>query len=439
MLVPILLFLLVYAFIASEKIDKTIVAILGAGVAIAMHLISYEDALRSVDLNVLFLLIGMMVVVNTLADTGVFEWLAIRLARLARGNGLVIAVLFMLMTAVLSAFLDNVTTVILMAPITILLAQLLELPIAPLLIMEAVFSNIGGTGTLIGDPPNILIGSQAQLSFNDFILNLGPPILVMTLLLAGVLALILRKSCRTQANVRLRIAQSRPEKAILQPDVLRKALVVFALMIGGFIGGRFLNIEPGMIALVGAMVMVLVCRKDVPHLLARVEWDTILFFTGLFMLVAMLEHHLVFDYLGKMILNVCGGNLMATTLTILWFSAIASTIVNNIPLVMAMIPLVKGLIPVFAQQAGIDDPSLIQAQIANPLYWSLALGACLGGNGTLVGASANVVIAQIANRNNCRITFWSFTRYGLPFMLASLLISHIYIYLRYFGGFGRIF
>ncbi|HAS82919.1 MAG TPA: hypothetical protein DCS43_09680, partial [Verrucomicrobia bacterium] len=353
MLVPILLFLLVYAFIASEKIDKTIVAILGAGVAIAMHLISYEDALRSVDLNVLFLLIGMMVVVNTLADTGVFEWLAIRLARLARGNGLVIAVLFMLMTAVLSAFLDNVTTVILMAPITILLAQLLELPIAPLLIMEAVFSNIGGTGTLIGDPPNILIGSQAQLSFNDFILNLGPPILVMTLLLAGVLALILRKSCRTQANVRLRIAQSRPEKAILQPDVLRKALVVFALMIGGFIGGRFLNIEPGMIALVGAMVMVLVCRKDVPHLLARVEWDTILFFTGLFMLVAMLEHHLVFDYLGKMILNVCGGNLMATTLTILWFSAIASTIVNNIPLVMAMIPLVKGLIPVFAQQAGI--------------------------------------------------------------------------------------
>ncbi len=439
MLIPILLFFVVYVFIASEKIDKTIAALIGAGLAIGLQLIGYEEALHAVDLNVLFLLIGMMVVVNTLADTGVFEWLAIRLARLAKGNGLLIVVFFMLMTATLSAFLDNVTTVILMAPITILLAQLLELPAAPILIMEAVFSNIGGTGTLIGDPPNILIGSQADLSFNDFILNLGPPVMVMTLVLVALMALILRKSFSTQAHVRLRIAQSRPEKAILQPDVLRKAVVIFALMIAGFVGGRVLNIEPGIIALAGAMLMVLVCRKDIHHSLAHVEWNTILFFTGLFMLVAMLEHHQVFEHLGSMIMTVCGGNLMATALTILWFSAVTSAIVDNIPLVMAMIPLVKGIIPVFAQAAGIDDPALIQAQIAEPLYWSLALGACLGGNGTLVGASANVVIAQIANRNRCRITFWSFTRYGLPFMICSLLIAHIYIYVRYFDGLSRLF
>lgn len=432
MLIPVLIFLVVYFFIATELIDKTIAALIGAGLMIGLHLVHYEEALHAIDLNVIFLLIGMMVVVNTLSDTGVFEWLAIRLARLAKGNGLVITVFFMVLTAVLSACLDNVTTVILMAPITILLCQLLEMPAVPVLIMEAVFSNIGGTATLVGDPPNILIGSQTHLSFNDFLVTLSPPVLVMMVLLLGVMALMFRKQITTTEQTRKRIAQSRPGKAILQPQTLKKALVVFGLIMAGFFGSRALGIEPGIVALAGAMLMILVCKKDIHHSLVHVEWNTILFFAGLFMMISALEHNHVFEMMGDWILHICGGNLTATALTILWFSAIASALVDNIPLVMAMIPLVKGIIPIFAQQMGIDDAVLIQARIAEPLFWSLALGACLGGNGTLVGASANVVIAQMANRNNCPITFWSFTRYGFPFMVVSLIIAHIYLYIRFF-------
>lgn len=432
MWIPILVFLVVYFFIATEIIDKTIAALIGAALMVGLHLVGYEEALHAIDLNVIFLLVGMMVVVNTLTDTGVFEWLAIKLARLARGNGLVIAVFFMVLTAFLSAWLDNVTTVILMAPITILLCQLLEIKAAPILVMEAIFSNIGGTATLIGDPPNILIGSQTHLSFNDFLMNLSPVVVLMMIPLLGLMALQMRATTRTQEHTRKRIAQSRPEKAILQPLVLKKSLIVFGLILAGFFGGRMLNIEPGIIALAGAMLMVLVCKKDIHHSLLHVEWNTILFFAGLFMMIAALEHAHVFEAMGEYILHICGGNLMATALTILWFSAIASAIVDNIPLVMAMIPLVKGIVPVFALNMGIDDPALINEQIANPLYWSLALGACLGGNGTLVGASANVVISQIANRNNCPVSFMSFTKQGLPFMLISLVIAHIYLYIRYF-------
>jgi Na+/H+ antiporter NhaD/arsenite permease-like protein len=383
-------------------------------------------------MNVLFLLIGMMVVVNVLTDTGVFEWLAIQVARLAKGNGLLIAVSFMVLTAVLSAFLDNVTTVILMAPITILLCQLLEIPAMPILIMEAVFSNIGGTATLVGDPPNILIGSQTHLSFNDFLINLSPPVLVMIAILLGIMALMFHKTIRTTEQTRKRIEQSRPAKAILQPLVLKKALIVFGLILAGFFSGRLLGIEPGIIALAGAMIMVWVCGKDIHHALLHVEWNTILFFSGLFMMISTLEHHHVFERMGGFILHLSSGHLAVTALAILWFSALASAIVDNIPLVMAMIPLVKGIIPVFAQQMGLEDQALIQTQIAEPLLWSLALGACLGGNGTLVGASANVVIAQVANRNSCPITFWSFTRYGFPFMIVSLLVAHLYLFVRFF-------
>lgn len=482
MLIPIIIFLVVYFFIATELVDKTIAALIGAALMIGFGLVPYtaeqaseqhvvlhaeapaalessmeqeapaaetvdqehplhdvpaieraaaeeeeaeyvpKGALGSIDLNVLFLLIGMMVIVNTLSDTGVFEWLAIQLARLAKGNGMLIVVFFMVMTAVLSAFLDNVTTVILMAPITILLCQLLEMPAPPILIMEAVFSNIGGTATLVGDPPNILIGSQSDLTFNDFLVNLGPPVLVMMFILLGVMFLLFRKSIKTTAATRKRIETSRPEKAILEPVVLKKALVVFGLVLAGFFTSHTLEIEPGIIALAGGMVMVLVCKKDIHHALMHVEWNTILFFAGLFMMIAALEHHGVFEAMGEYILELCGGDPMKTTLMLLWFAAIASAILDNIPLVMAMIPLVKGISPELGYALGAD----------NPLLWALALGACLGGNGTMVGASANVVIAQIANRNNCKISFMGFTKYGFPFMIASLAIAHVYLYVRFF-------
>ena len=432
MLTAILIFAVVYLFIAFDIVDKTIAALIGAGLVIVFHVVPYEDALRSIDLNVIFLLTGMMAVVSILAETGLFEWLAIRIATVTKGNGVYITLLFLLLTAVLSAFLDNVTTVILMAPVTILIAQILAIPAAPILICEAIFSNIGGTATLIGDPPNILIGSQMSLSFGDFLVNLTPVITLITLVLAFIVVAILRHRLKASPESRQRIRCARPAKAILQPVVLKRSMIVFAFILCGFLFGRLLDIEPGIIALVGAVVMAQVCRIDVHKLFARVEWNTIFFFIGLFIMISALEHHGVFESMGQMILRACGGNLMLTTFAILWFSAIASAIIDNIPLVMAMIPLVKGIIPVFAASMGLQDAAAIHVQITEPLLWSLALGACLGGNGSIIGASANVVIAQIAARNKCPITFRRFALYGAPIMVVSVAMCNLYLYLRYF-------
>ena len=433
MLTAILIFTVTYALIASEKVDKTLAALMGSVVMIVSRCAPYEHALRAIDMNVIFLLLGMMVIVGVMAQTGVFEWLAIHLARLARGNGVVIMCLFLLMTAVVSAFLDNVTTIILVAPLTILVTQILEIPTKPLLILEAIFSNIGGTATLVGDPPNILIGAKAHLSFNAFIVNLSPVILIV---LAVSLALVGRTYCqamRSSAAGRDRIRRAKPALAILQPAELKRSLVVFALVLLGLFLGRFVNIEPGLLALAGGVAMALVNKREAHEVLGYVEWNTIFFFVGLFMLIFGLEHNGVFEMMGEQLLHMTGGNLLITALAILWFSAVASAIVDNIPLVMAMIPLVQSMTPVFAKQMGLEgQEAAVAQQIANPLFWSLALGACLGGNGTLVGASANVVISQIAKRNNHGFTFWEFSRLGIPLMVLSLVLCTGYIYLRYF-------
>lgn len=433
MLGPIIIFLITYVFIATEWIEKSAAALLGATAVIMLHYIPYEEALHKIDLNVIFLLIGMMMVVNILARTGFFEWISIMLAKVAKGNGMLILVFFLLATALISALLDNVTTVILIAPVTILLTQILEIPTVPVLILEAVYSNIGGTATMIGDPPNILIGSKTALHFNDFILNLGPIVGITLLVSIPMVMIIFRKQTRTAQKARDLIANSRPEAAILQPIVLRRALIILGLIIIGFLAGRVLDVEPGIVALGGAFLMAIVCKIDLHKIMEKVEWGTILFFVGLFMLIGALEHIGLFEKMGHVILDLCGGNLLATAIAILWFSALASAIVDNIPLVMAMIPLVKGIVPVFSAQMGIAAmPHLVNAQIKEPLLWALALGACLGGNGSLIGASANVVVAQIARQNNYKLTFWSFAKIGFPMMLLSLTLSTAYIYLRYF-------
>jgi Na+/H+ antiporter NhaD/arsenite permease-like protein len=432
-MVAVGIFLATYVLIATEKMDKTLAALLGAVAMIVSGAVPYTRALGAIDMNVIFLLVGMMIIVGILAQTGVFEWMAIHLARLASGNGLVIMISFLVLTAVISAFLDNVTTVILIAPLTIFVTQILELPTKPLLILEAIFSNIGGTATLVGDPPNILIGTRAHLSFNDFILNLTPVILMVMAASLIAVGLFYRTSMRTNAVGRERIRRARPDLAILQPGPLRRALVVFAGVLIGLFTGRFLNIEPGLLALAGGVVMALVVRREAQEILAYVEWNTIFFFIGLFMLIVGLEHNGVFELLGRFVLQLTGENLMLTALAILWFSAIASAIVDNIPLVMAMIPLVQSLTPVFAKQLGLEgQEALIAARITHPLFWSLALGACLGGNGTLIGASANVVIAQIGKRNHQPFSFWDFCKLGIPLTLLSLVISSFYIYFRYF-------
>lgn len=426
-------FALAYLGIATEKLDKTTAAVLGAAVAVALRFVPYDFALGSIDLNVIFLLVGMMIVMSILSDTGLFEWIAITVARAARGNGPAILLFFMTVTALLSAFLDNVTTVILIAPITILVGQILGLPVMLILILEALASNIGGTATLIGDPPNVLIGSQAGLTFIEFITNLAPAVLIMMFLIFPAVTLIFRKQLQVSAEARMQIMRARPELAILDPVGLRRALIVFAFMLAGFFLHHTVHLEPGLIALGGAVMLCLVCRKDLHHALERVEWASIFFFVGLFMMVGALEYNGIFEALGRYILMMTRGDFLLTVMTVLWFAAIASAIVDNIPLVIAMIPLIHTIIPVFADQNGIAATSPeAHATIAMPLFWALALGACLGGNGTLVGASANVVVTQIARRNNYPITFGMFTFYGFPIMIVTLIISTVYLYVRYF-------
>lgn len=428
----ITIFILAYIAIASEKVDKTIAAMIGAGLMVAFHVADFTEMLGKVDLNVLGLLIGMMIIVNVMATTGVFEYLAVLIARQTRGNGVLVTVEFLLATAIISAFMDNVTTIILMAPITILITQLLGLPTVPVLILEALFSNIGGTATLVGDPPNILIGASCNLSFNDFIINLAPVVLLIMAVCLGAVVLLMRKKLQSNPDSVVQVQLTQPRRAILDPARLKRSLIVFALVLLGFFTSRLIHLEPGLIAICGAFVMVPVCRLELAHMLEKVEWNTILFFCGLFMMVGALEIDGVFTLLGEHMVSLTRGNFALTMMIILWGSAILSAIIDNIPLVISMIPLINSIVPVFARQMGIEaDTEAIRQQISEPLFWSLALGACLGGNGTLIGASANVVISQIARKNRYKLTFKDFTCYGAPLMLISTFLSMIYLYLRY--------
>ena len=432
MIAAIAIFVVTYLVIASEKLDKTAAALLGAAVAVSTGVVPYEVALHAVDLNVVLLLVGMMLAVNVLAGTGVFEWAAISVAKRAGGDGRKIVLLLLALTAGLSAFLDNVTTVILVAPITILLCELLVLPVVPFLVLEALASNIGGTATLVGDPPNVLIASKTGLGFNTFLFNLGPPVLIMVVVGLVATHLILGPRYAVSPALRQRVATAQPARAILHPQRLRRALAVFALVMVGFFVSHALGLEPGIIAIAGGLIMAVATGVDLHQALEKVEWNSVLFFIGLFMMIGALEHHEVFTQLGLKMIEWTGGNFVATALLVLWFSALASAVVDNIPLVIAMLPLLQAMVPIFGAQMGlVDDPAALDLQVRQPLYWSLALGACLGGNGTLVGASANVVIAQIGARNKHPISFLAFTKYGLPTMLGSLVIATGWVYLRY--------
>lgn len=428
----LIIFLIAYFFIATEKIDKTIAAVLGAALLIGTHQIGHAEAVEKIDLNVIFLLIGMMMCVNILASTGLFEWIAIVTAQIAKGNGPRLLMLMLLVTAFLSAFLDNVTTIILIAPITILITQLLEIPAAPFLILEALFSNIGGTGTLVGDPPNIIIGSQTHLNFIDFLVHLGPIALIVLLVTGLVVQFRLGKQFAVSEAAKTNLMQAEPRLAIIHPGKLKKALPCMGLVLLGFFVSHIVHIETGIIALSGGFLMCLICREDIHHALAKVEWNTILFFIGLFMMVGALEENGLFTLLGTQLTELTRGNLLVTALAILWFSALASAFLDNIPLVIAFIPILDSIIPGFCPP-GMDPQSAeAMSQIAEPLYWSLALGACLGGNGTIVGASANVVVTQIARRNKYQLTFGDFFKMGFPTLLLSVFLSSIYIWLRYF-------
>ncbi|KJS15253.1 MAG: membrane protein [Peptococcaceae bacterium BRH_c4b] len=413
-------FLTTYAIIVSEKIHRTVIALVGAGIMALTRILSSEQAVEAIDFNTIGLLVGMMIIVGITRQTGVFEYLAIKAAKSSQGQPLRIMAALALVTAVLSALLDNVTTVLLIVPVTFAITNKLQINAIPFLIVEIIASNIGGTATLIGDPPNIMIGSATKLGFMDFIINLTPIIAVIYVLTIFFLRLIYRKQLVTKPELQQEIMELNEKEEINDPVLLRKCLIVLFLTIAGFILHQFIHLESSVIALSGASLLLLLSGDDPEHALHAVEWPVIFFFVGLFVLVGALEHVGVIEYLAKVSLEVTGGAMVPTALLILWISAIASAFVDNIPFVATMIPLIQEM----GRLGGIENLNLF--------WWSLSLGACLGGNGTIIGASANVVVIGMAEKRGTNISFLGFMKIAFPLMIMSIAMSTVYILLWYY-------
>ncbi|CAA9552081.1 MAG: Na+/H+ antiporter NhaD and related arsenite permeases [uncultured Thermomicrobiales bacterium] len=432
------IFLVTYVVIVSERLDRTVVALAGGALMIAFGVLDQDQAVGAIDFNTLALLIGMMILVNVLRRTGAFRYAGWRTAIAVGGNPWSLMVGFAVFTAIASAFLDNVTTILLMVPVTIAICDDLGLDPRPFMITQVIASNIGGTATLIGDPPNILIGSATGLDFVAFITNLGPLVVVLIpITIAGFWLVYGRSERFTTPSAEARAALSRANARVHigNAPLLRKSLSVLSLTILGFILHGALHLQAGTVAMFGAILLLLLSRINVHEVLAEVEWPTIFFFIGLFVLVGGLEEIGLLDRIARRAVSLTDGNVTLTVLTILWFAAIVSAIVDNIPAVATMIPLTFSVARLlFPDLAGLDDQALASHPDVAPLWWSLALGACLGGNGSLVGASANVVAVGIAERRNEPIGFWGFTRIGLPFTLVSLAIASVYVWLRYLAS-----
>jgi Na+/H+ antiporter NhaD/arsenite permease-like protein len=406
--------------IVTEKIHKTSVAILGAMLMVVLGVESQEVAFSHIDWNVIFLLIGMMVITNITKRTGLFQYIAIRIAKFARGEPLAIIILLALATAAISAVLDNVTTVLILVPITFLIAVELGVAPTPFVITLAMASNVGGTATLVGDPPNIMIGSAAGFGFVEFIFNNAPVILLNLAALCVFVYFAFGRSMVVTNERKARILAFDDTKAIEDKPLLFKSLVVLGLVVASFLFHSIVHVEPATIALSGAAVLLVLSGiGDVEGIFGEVEWTTILFFVGLFMIVGGLVETGLIARMSTALLGATEGRVGVTTLVILWASGILSGVIDNIPFVATMIPLIK------------DMGASLGAAAVEPMWWALSLGACLGGNGTIIGASANVVAVGISRKNGHPISFWDFTRYGAVFTVISLAISSAYMLLRY--------
>jgi Na+/H+ antiporter NhaD/arsenite permease-like protein len=416
MAIAIALFAGALAMIASERVDRTKIALLGAVLLLLTQTIEQETAIEAIDWNTLGLLAGMMLMVKITEPTGVYTWLAIRAGQLSRGRPLAVVVSLSLTTAVLSAFLDNLTTVLLMVPITFLLADALDIDPIPLVIIEIVVSNIGGTATLIGDPPNILIAGATDLSFTAFIVNLAPVAATTFAVVTGGLYLLFRKQLRFADKDRARVMALDASESIEDAAELRRTVPILVATILLFFAHQALHLEPATVALSGATAMLLISRQPIERSLAGIEWPTLFFFIGLFVMVGALEETGAIVKVADGIADITGGDRTAELLGITWASAIGSGLVDNIPFTAAMIPVVEQL-----QGDGGDDA----------YWWALALGACFGGNATLIAAAANVAAAGMAARSGRPIGFMVFLRVGVPVTLASLILATAYICVRY--------
>ena len=436
--IALFIFGLAYAVIITERIHKTIVAVSGAALMIASGVVTQDEAFYShefgVDYNVVFLLIGMMVIVNIVRETGLFEVLAIWSAQRAGAKPLRLLMMLAIVTAALSAMLDNVTTVLLMAPVTLAITKRLSLNPVPYLIIEAVASNIGGTATLVGDPPNIMIASKADLGYVDFLVVLGPIVTVIMAVFLGCLKLFFGTMQVAPHQVSA-VMQLDARDAVQDPVLLRRCVWLLALINVAFCIHGVLHLEPATIALVGASAFMLIghAKKkaadgDELSYLTDVEWKTIFFFIGLFILVGGLVKVGVIRFLAGQLVSFTQGHPAATTFSVLWGSAILSAIVDNIPYVAAMNPLIVDLAR-SAHPDVADYTTLVHQPDILPLWWALALGACLGGNGTIIGASANVVIVDLARKAGYPISYWDFFKLGFPVMVGSVLLSTLYVWL----------
>jgi Na+/H+ antiporter NhaD/arsenite permease-like protein len=430
-----LIFIIAYIAIVSEKIHKAVVAICGAALMLVLKVLDQHEAFHveelGVDWNVIFFLIGMMIIINLIQPTGFFEYIAIKSAKIGKGDPLRIMIIFALVTAGLSALLDNVTTVLLIAPVTLFIADALDVDPVPYLIIEAIASNIGGTATLIGDPPNIMIASKAKLTFMDFIIHLAPVVVIMMAVLVVVIKLVFGRRLRTRPELQQRILAMDEKAAITDPLLLKKSLFVLALVLIGFVFHGPLHYEPATVALFGAGLLLLLSGTREPHkVLAEIEWPTLFFFIGLFIIIGGVVKVGLIKWLSIQMLALTQGNLFGTSMLLLWFSAIASAIIDNIPYVATMNPLVIDMAgTLWPEESGL---ALLHHPDLMPLWWSLALGACLGGNGSPIGASANVIVIGMSERAGKKISFMRFVLYGLPIMLLTVFISMIYIWLRYY-------
>ena len=432
-----IIFVATYAVIISERLDRAVVALAGAGLMMALGVLDQHEALAAIDPNTIALLIGMMIIVNVLKRTGVFRYAGWQTAIALNGDPWKMLVGFAVFTAFASALLDNVTTVLLMIPVTIAITEDLGLDPRPFLITQVIASNIGGTATLIGDPPNILIGSSTGLSFLDFLLNLAPVVLLLLVLMFGGFWIVYgRKNALGTASIegRRTLATADARVHIGDKRLLRRSLIVLALTVAGFVLHSVIHYEAGTIAMFGAVTLLLLSRVDLHGVLAEVEWPTIFFFIGLFILVGGIERIGLLDRIAERAVDLTGGDVTLTALMLLWLAGILSALVDNIPAVATLIPLTFAVARLmFPELAGLDDSAFAVHPEVVPFWWALALGACLGGNGTLVGASANVVAVGIAERRGDHIGFWGFTRIGGPFALISLIVASLYLWLRYFA------
>jgi len=421
----IAVFLTAYAFIAADRINKTLVALTGAAAVVILPIIDSDDIFYShktgIDWDVIFLLLGMMIIVSVLRQTGVFEYVAIWSAKRAKGSPLRIMMLLVLVTAVASALLDNVTTVLLIAPVTLLVCDRLEINAAPFLMAEVFASNIGGAATLVGDPPNIIIASRAGLSFNAFLLHMAPIVAIVMVAFIALLPRLFPGSFTVDADRVADVMALEEREAIRDRGLLIKCALVLVGVFAGFIGHSALHVAPSLVALLGAGVLIVISRMERSDYLSGVEWETLLFFAGLFVMVGALVKTGVIAELARAATEITGGNALLTTMGILGVSAPVSGIIDNIPYVATMTPIVSEL-----------STTLPADQHANVLWWALALGADFGGNLTAVGASANVVMLGIARRAGSPITFWEFTRKGIVVTTVSVALAAPYLWLRYF-------